>query len=102
MFIDSLGLEAFREDGILGFGSTMLRLPAGEITLADYSADFSRMLVKDVLFMRCFMNDEELGKLLEKMAYFYCSIPVAAVRQMILDQYPEVTPEQLDAVLMPF
>ena len=51
MFIDSLGLEAFREDGILGFGSTMLRLPAGEITLADYSADFSRMLVKDVLFM---------------------------------------------------
>lgn len=45
------------------------------------------------------MNDEDLGKLLEKMAYFYCSIPVSAVRQMILDQYPEVIPEQLDAVL---
>ncbi len=77
---------------------TALRLPAGEITLADYSADFSRMLVQDILLTRCFMNDEDLGKLLEKMAYFYCSIPVSAVRQMIMDQYPEVTPEQLDAV----
>lgn len=78
---------------------TALRLPALEITLADYSADFSRMLVKDVLLTRRFMNDEDLGKLLEKMSYFYCSIPVTAVRQIIMEQYPEVTPEQFDAVL---
>ena len=45
------------------------------------------------------MNNEKLGELLGKMANFYLSIPVTVVKQMLSESHPEITPEELDAVL---
>ena len=45
------------------------------------------------------MNDEKTGVLLGEMANFYLSIPVAVVKEMLSKSHPEITPEELDAVL---
>ena len=45
------------------------------------------------------MDEKQLEQLLGEIANYYLSIPVAQVRKMITERYPEVAPEQLEIVL---